>query len=103
MDAQAMMAPYFSGPALLALQAAAWLGCGLLIGMLYFLTLQWSIQLVVTGRAPLLAMTLQLGRFALVAGTLALIVSRFGALPLLVAATGILAARTAAIRMGAQT
>ena len=55
------------------------------------------------GRAPLLALALQLGRFALLAVALALIASRFGALPLLAAAAGILAARTVAVRLGAQT
>ncbi len=86
-----------------ALQAVAWLGCGALIGAGYFLMLRWNVRLFVRGRAPLLALALQLGRFALLAVALALIASRFGAVPLLGAAAGILAARTVAVRMGEQT
>lgn len=87
----------------LALQAGAWLSCGALIGTFHFLTLRWNVRLLALGRAPLLALAVQLGRFALLAGALAVIASRFGALPLLLAAAGILAARTAAVRLGEQT
>jgi len=89
-------------PALLAAQAAAWLCCGALIGAFHFLTLRWSVGLLAAGRVPLLAMTLQLTRFALLAGALGMIARGVGAVPLLVATAGILAARTAAIRLGAQ-
>ena len=89
--------------ALLAVRAGAWLGGGALIGAFHFLTLRWNVTLLALGRAPLLAMALQLGRFALLAGVLTVIASRFGALPLLLATAGILAARTVAVRLGAQT
>ena len=89
--------------ALLALQASAWLGAGALIGTFHFLTLGWNVRMLTLGRAPLFAMALQLGRFALLGGVLAAIASRFGALPLLLATVGILAARTAAVRLGELT
>jgi F1F0 ATPase subunit 2 len=93
---------YLNEPASLALQAGVWLSCGFLIGALHFLTLQWNVRLFVAGRGPILAMALQLSRLVLLAGALALIVSRFGALPLLLAAVGIVVARTAALRLGEQ-
>ncbi len=88
---------------LLALRAGAWLGGGALIGACYFLTLRWNVRMLALGRLPLFAMALQLGRFALLAGVLAVIAGRFGALPLILATAGILAARTAAVRLGEQT
>lgn len=89
--------------ALLALRAGAWLSGGALIGAFHFLMLRRSVRMLALGRPPLLAMALQLGRFALLAGVLAAIASRFGALPLILAAAGILVARTAAVRLGEQT
>ena len=59
--------------------------------------------MLVLGRAPLLAMALQLGRFALLAGVLATIASHFGALPLLLVTAGIPAARMATVRLEAPT
>jgi F1F0 ATPase subunit 2 len=88
--------------ALFALRAGAWLGGGALIGAFYFLTLRWSVSTLVLGRAWLLATALQFGRFALLAGILVVIASRLGALPLVLATAGILAARTAAVRWGEQ-
>jgi N-ATPase, AtpR subunit len=102
MDAQAMTDFHLTEHALLALQAGAWLGAGALIGGFYFLSLQWNVTVLAFGRSLLPALALQLGRFALVAVVLAAIASRFGALPLLLAAAGILAARAAAVRLGAQ-
>ena len=89
--------------ALLALRVGAWLGGGALIGAFHFLTLRWNVRMLALGRAPLLAMALQLGRFALLASVLAVIASRFGALPLLLVTAGILAARTATVRLAGQT
>jgi F1F0 ATPase subunit 2 len=89
--------------ALLALQAGAWLSSGALIGAFYFGMLRWNVRLLVLGRTPLLAMILQVGRFALLAGVLAATASRFGAFPLLVAAVGIFLARAVAMRLGAPT
>ena len=87
----------------LALQAGTWLGTGALIGASYFLALHWTVSMLALGRTPLLAMALVLGRFVLLAGVLAAIASRFGALPLLLAAAGILVVRTAAVRLGELT
>jgi len=97
-----MIGPHFSEPASLALQAAVCLGCGSLIGALYFRALHWSVRLFVAGNAPLVATMLQLGRLAFIAGALAVIVGCFGAVPLLAATFGILIARTAALDMGEQ-
>ena len=97
-----MTGSHFTEHALLALQAAAWLGAGALIGGFYFLSLQWNVRMLAFGRSLLLVLALQLGRFALVAVVLAAIASQLGALPLLLAAAGILAARAAAVRLGAQ-
>jgi hypothetical protein len=52
------------------------------------------------GRSLPLALASQLVRFALIAGLLAVIASHFGALPLLAAAGGVLAARTAVVQLG---
>ena len=91
---------HFSDSALLALLAALWLSGGALIGALHFLVLRWNVRLFVAGGTPILTLTLQLGRLALLAGALAVVVSRFGAFPLLMATGGILVARTAALHMG---
>ncbi len=87
----------------LVLHAGVWFSGGALIGTLHFLTLRWNVSMLALGRAPLLAVALQLGRFALLAGVLAAIAVGFGALPLLLAAAGILAARMGAVRWGAPT
>jgi F1F0 ATPase subunit 2 len=83
-----------TAPALFALQAVAWLCGGALIGVAYFQTLRWNVRLLTLGRIPLLAAGLQAGRFLLLAGLFASVAQRWGALPLLSAATGIVTART---------
>lgn len=85
---------------LLALQACAWLGAGAVIGALYFLTLRWNVQAFASRQSLLAPIGIQAARFALLAGMLAVIVIQFGALPLLLAALGILVARTILIRRG---
>ena len=82
-----------TAPALFALQATAWLCGGALIGTAYFWTLRWNVRLLAIGRAPILSAGLQAGRFLLLAGVLAAIAERGGALPLLLAPAGIVAAR----------
>lgn len=94
---------YLGEHALLAVRAGAWLAGGALIGTFHFLTLRWNVKMLALGRARPLAIALQLGRLALLAGVLAVIAIRFGALPLLLATAGILAARTTVVRMGEQT
>jgi F1F0 ATPase subunit 2 len=102
MDAQTMTSFHVGGNALLALQTGTWLSGGALIGACYFFTLRWNVNLLALGQAPLIGIALLLGRFAFLVGTLVIIVSQFGALPLLMAAAGILVARTAAIHLGEQ-
>jgi F1F0 ATPase subunit 2 len=94
LDASAMTGLSSTAPTF-ALQAASWLCGGALLGAAYFWALRWSVELFASGRrAPLLAAGLQAGRFLLLAGLLAVIADRCGALPLLSAAAGILVART---------
>jgi len=91
---------YLPEHAVFALRAAAWLGGGALIGTFHFVTLGWNVRVLTLGGAPLFAMALRLARFSLLAGVLAALASRFGAMPLLLATAGILVARTAAARLG---
>ncbi len=94
-----MTSLHFSEGVLLVLCSGAWLSGGTLVGAFYFLTLRRNVLLAL-GHAPLRAMALALGRFALVAGLLGVIASRFGALPLLWTAAGIVGIRPAVGRMG---
>ncbi len=87
---------------LLALSAGAWLAVGTLIGAAYFLTLRWNVRMFVAGQSLPLVLAAQLVRFAVIGGGLAIIARQFGALPLLVATAGILTARAAIVRYGAQ-
>lgn len=83
-----------------AVIAGAWLAAGVAAGALYFLTLRWNVRMFVVGRSPVLALALQLARLAAIGGVLAVIAVQFGALPLLIATAGILAARTVFLRWG---
>jgi F1F0 ATPase subunit 2 len=83
------------------LPLSAGFGAGVLIGASYFLTLRWNVRMLALGHAPLLAMGLQLARFALLAVALVLIARSFGAVSLVAVIAGILAARAAVLRMGA--
>ncbi len=95
---------YFTAHDLLlhVLGASAWLAVGALIGAFHFMTLRWNVQMFAVGGSLLLASLGQLVRFALVAGLLAVVASQFGALPLLAATAGIMAARSTVIRLGAR-
>ncbi len=94
-----MIASYLTAHDLML--AAAWLAAGMAIGGFFFLTLRWNVQMLATGRPLLPVISIQLVRFAAVAAMLAAIAIYFGALPLLSAAAGILAARMALVRWGA--
>jgi F1F0 ATPase subunit 2 len=83
-----------TAPTLFAVQTAAWLCCGALIGAAYFGMLGWNVRLLTFGRAPLVAAIVQVVRFALLVGLLAAIADCCGALPLISAVAGIIAART---------
>jgi len=85
------------------LQAGTWLTVGALIGAFHFLTLRWNVGMLATGQAWLLPTVVQLARFALLAGLLAVITIHFGALPLLLVTAGMLTARTAILRRGASS
>jgi F1F0 ATPase subunit 2 len=102
MDAQAMTNFYLTEHDLIlyVLSASAWLTLGALIGAFHFLTLRWNVGMFATGQSLPLALAIQLVRLAVIAGVLAVIANHFGALPLLVAAAGILATRTAVVRFG---
>jgi F1F0 ATPase subunit 2 len=104
MDAQAMTKFLLAQQDLIAsaLTGGAWLAAGAAVGALYFLTLHWNVRMF-AGRSPVLALALQLARFAAIAGALAIVAVHFGALPLLVATAGILAARTVFLRWGVRS
>jgi len=85
---------------MLVLDASAWLAIGALIGTFHYLTLRRNAQMLVTGTSLLKPVTLQLIRFAVTAGALGIITRHSGALPLFVTALGVLASRTAVLRLG---
>jgi len=85
----------------LVLDASSWLAVGVLLGGLHFLGLRRSVQTLVTRSALLLVLALQLIRFAILAGALGFITRHNGGLALLVATLGVLASRTAVLRLGA--
>jgi hypothetical protein len=85
---------------LLTLHAGAWLAAGTLIGAFNFLTLRWNVGMLTTSRAWLRLTAVQLARYALLAGSLAVVTIDFGALPLLLVTAGMLAARAAILRRG---
>jgi F1F0 ATPase subunit 2 len=102
MDAQAMTKLYLAEPELILLvcSVGASLAAGALIGAFYFLTLRWNVRMFATGQSLPLALAIQLVRFAVIAGALAVIAVHFGAMPLLVVTAGVLATRTAIVRIG---
>jgi hypothetical protein len=99
MDAKAMTVFHLSAHDLAF--AAGWLAIGIVIGACHFLTLRWNVRMLTAGRSLLPVMAIQLGRFAAIGIALAVTAVYFGALPLLAATAGILAARTAVTRLGA--
>lgn len=80
----------------LALQFAAGAGAGAIVGYAYFKALWWNVSLIETGAAAT-ALLLFATRFALLAAAF-FILAKFGALPLLAGAAGLLAARRAMLR-----
>jgi F1F0 ATPase subunit 2 len=77
--------------------AALGLGVGLVAGGAYFASLWWNTQLYLAGGRALLAIALQVARFALLLGAMAAL-AFLGALPLLMGAVGLLIARTLVVR-----
>jgi N-ATPase, AtpR subunit len=86
----------------LILDAGPWLAIGARTGAFHFLILRGSVQMLATGSPVLLALALLLIRFAVMAAALGVIIRHSGAVALLVAAIGVLASRTAAVRIGAR-
>lgn len=74
-------------------EASGWFLAGTLLGLLHFAFLRWNVRCLLSGR-PLFSLGLQLLRFALTGGALALVAKLFGAMPLLAGTLGLLAART---------
>jgi F1F0 ATPase subunit 2 len=105
MDAQAMTIFHDTERDLILyiLGASAWLGVGAAIGAFHFLSLRWNVRNLEVGRSILTAFAIQIVRFALVAVALGVIARYLGALPLLIATAGILAARPAIVRLGVQS
>lgn len=76
-----------------AATAGYWFVTGALLGLAHFRTLRWNVRCMIGGR-PLLALALQVLRFAATGAALTLIARGFGTLPLLAGTLGLLAART---------
>jgi len=81
---------------------AAWLALGVLLGGIYFHMLRRSVDLLVDGKSTFKAILFTLGRFALVGAGLAL-ASLQGAVPLLLAAAGLLIGRQLVMRREERT
>jgi len=77
---------------------AGWLAAGAAIGTIHFFSLRWNLSRLVAGRSLLPIVVIQFARFAAVGMLLAAIIIYFGALPLLAATLGLLAARTLIVR-----
>jgi len=75
-----------------------WFIAGGLLGVVHFLSLQWSVQRLVAGHA-LASLGLQLLRFALTGTAMTLTVRLFGAVPLLAGSLGLMAARASVLRL----
>jgi F1F0 ATPase subunit 2 len=81
----------------LLLESGAWLTAGGLLGAFHFLSLRRSARMLATASAPAAALALHLIRFAVTAGALS-VIARHGAVPLLAATLGVLAARTVVLQ-----
>jgi F1F0 ATPase subunit 2 len=85
----------------LGLKASMWLAIGALIGAFHYVTLRSNARMLAIRCSVPVALGIQLTRFAVIAGVLAIITRYYGALPLLVATLGVLTARTVVLRLGA--
>jgi F1F0 ATPase subunit 2 len=75
------------------LSLAAHLAAGIVLGILYFCSLWWNVRRFTGGGRATTIIALMIGRFALLGGLL-MLASLEGALPLLMAALGVLIARS---------
>jgi F1F0 ATPase subunit 2 len=94
MDAHAMMRAALMQ---IVVESSPWLAAGSAVGAFHFLMLRRSAGMLAAGSSLPAALALHLVRFPVTAGALVL-VAHHGALPLLAAMLGILAARTAVVR-----
>ncbi|WP_436644285.1 ATP synthase subunit I [Microbaculum sp. FT89] len=70
---------------------------GLVVGAVHFGSLWWNTQIFARSGSMVMALAIQFGRFGLLAAVF-IFLSRFGALPLLAGALGLLVARQVVIR-----
>ena len=84
-------------PWMMAISVGAHLLAGFTLGLLYFRGLWWNAQQLAAGGHLITTTALWFGRFAVLAGLLALTSSE-GALPLLATALGVLIARPLVMR-----
>jgi len=80
---------------------SGWFLAGVLLGAMHFLSLRWSVQRLIAGRA-LASLGLQLLRLALTGTAMTVTVRLFGAVPLLAVSLGLVAARTSVLFLEAQ-
>ena len=73
------------------------LGVGIVLGILYFRGLWWSVRRFSNGGSLVATIAVMIGRFVVLGGLMTL-AGLEGALPLLVLALGVLAARATTIR-----
>ncbi len=81
-----------------ALAAASFLLVGLAVGALFFVLLRWNTMLYTRGGSLALALCIQCARTA-VLGCVFVSTARYGALPLLLTALGLLIARPVVLRL----
>lgn len=82
-------------------QAGGWFFAGVVLGGLHFASLRWNARCLLGGHA-LLSLGLQLLRFGLTGGAMALVAKLFGAMPLMVGTLGLIAARNGVLLLGPQ-
>ena len=94
-----MTLPSYDAPSVWAetIILAAHFAAGIALGILYFRSLWWNVRRFAHGDSFFATIVLMIGRFVLLGGLMTL-ASLEGALPLLVLALGVLAARVAVIR-----
>ena len=78
-----------------------WFLAGGMLGMMHFLSLRWSVQRLVAGRA-LLSLGLQVLRLVLTGTAMILTIRLFGAVPLLAGSLGLMVARTGVLLLEVQ-
>ena len=81
--------------------ASAWCVAGILLGLVHFGSLRWNVRCLFCGKL-FFSLGLQLLRFALTGGALALVAKLFGAMPLLAGTLGLMAARTGVLLLEPQ-